>query len=305
MFGPSSASPVEVFGLRFAHAVGLAAGYDKDATAWRGLACLGFSHVEIGTVTPRPQAGNARPRVFRLPADRGVINRLGFPSAGMEVVAANLAGPRPRDVILGVNIGKNKETPLPDAAGDYLVVMKRLYSLADYVTVNVSSPNTPGLRDLQGGDYLGALLSTLVSSRDELAGKHGRKPLLVKLAPDLDEDALSESLDAVQSAGVDGVIATNTTIARDGLCSPARGEKGGLSGAPLTDMSTTMVARICDRLGDSIPVVGVGGIMNADDAAAKLAAGARLVQIYSGMVYAGPSMPGKTATALARRVLTA
>lgn len=306
LYRPRRADPVTVFGLRFPHVVGLAAGYDKDALAWRGLACLGFSHVEIGTVTPRPQTGNAKPRVFRLPEDRGVINRLGFPSRGMEFVAARLEGPRPDHVVLGVNIGKNKETPLAEAANDYLAVMERLYTLCDYVAVNVSSPNTPGLRELQGGDYLGDLLSRLVSRRDALVSETGqRRPLLVKIAPDLEDEALAESVAAIIGAGVDGVISSNTTIARDGLQSPNAGEAGGLSGAPLTDRSTERLGALCRMLDGAMPVIGVGGIMDAQDAAAKLQAGASLVQLYTGMIYAGPSLPGEIAGALARNTSNA
>lgn len=301
VFAPVSPQPVTAFGLNFSHPVGLAAGYDKDGIAWRGLACLGFSHVEIGTVTPQPQGGNPKPRVFRLVDDRGVINRLGFPSRGMEFVAAQLGGPRPDGVVLGVNIGKNKDTALVDAAGDYLAVMTRLYDVADYIAVNVSSPNTPGLRDLQGGDYLGALLTTLVARRDELAARSGtRKPLLVKIAPDLDDDALRTSAGAIVDAAVDGVIATNTTVARAGLTSSHRAEKGGLSGAPLTDRSTERLATLCRFLGPEVDVVGVGGVMAARDAAAKIAAGAKLVQVYSGMVYAGPGLASAIASQLPR-----
>ena len=301
MFAPRIARPVEAFGLRFAHEVGLAAGYDKDGTAWRGLASLGFSHVEIGTVTPRPQPGNPRPRVFRLVEDRGVINRLGFPSRGMDFVAAQLEGPRVADVVLGVNIGKNKDTPLQRAHEDYLAVMERLYAVCDYVTVNVSSPNTPGLRDLQGARYLHDLLSRLVDRRDVLASKEGvRRPLLVKIAPDLDDDELAESVGAILEAHVDGVIATNTTISRGGLRSAHCEQAGGLSGAPLTDRSTERVASLCRMLNGKLPVIGVGGIMHAEDARQKLDAGAKLVQLYSGMVYAGPSLARDIAEQLAR-----
>ncbi len=299
-FMPAKAEPVEAFGLKFAHAVGLAAGYDKDALACRGLGCLGFSHIEIGTVTPLPQVGNAKPRVFRLLDDRGIINRLGFPSRGMEFVARQLTVNKPQDVVVGVNIGKNRDTTLRDAATDYLAVMERLYGLCDYIAVNVSSPNTPGLRDLQGGDYLGDLLGRLVNRRDGLAAEtQKRRPLLVKLAPDLDDTALADSVSAILAAGVDGVIATNTTIARDGLRSVHAGEKGGLSGAPLTDRSTERLAAICAALSGKIDVIGVGGVMNDEDAAAKLRAGAKLVQVYSGMVYAGPGLARDIAESLA------
>lgn len=301
IFAHRDVTPVEAFGLSFSHAVGLAAGYDKDALAWRGLAALGFSHIEVGTVTPRPQAGNPRPRVFRLAEDRAVINRLGFPSRGMEFVARQLKGPRPDGVVIGVNIGKNKETPLSEAVKDYLAVMTRLYDLADYVAVNVSSPNTPGLRDLQRFDYLGDLLGALAAARDQLStSKERRVPLLVKLAPDLDDNEVSQSVEAIKSAGIDGVIATNTTICRDGLRSSFADQSGGLSGAPLTVRSTSRLRAICGALGPKIDVIGVGGIMGPADAAEKLRAGAKLVQVYTGMVYAGPAFATRVASQLPR-----
>lgn len=287
-------------GLRFAHPVGLAAGYDKDGLAWRGLACLGFSHVEVGTVTPLPQAGNPCPRVFRLVDDQALINRLGFPGRGMEFVASRLAAQRPNSVVVGVNIGKNKSTPLASAADDYLAVLERLYKLCDYVAVNVSSPNTPGLRELQNADYLGDLLGALVERRDRLQRSTGlRRPLLVKLAPDLDAGELATSLRAVVASGVDGVIATNTTIARPALVSADRGQAGGLSGAPLTVPAVEMMAAVRAAVGPDMPLIGVGGIMGADDARLRLAAGANLVQLYTGLIYGGPGLPSSVAAELA------
>ncbi len=238
--------------------------------------------------------------MFRLAADRAVINRLGFPSRGMEFVARRLQGPRPGGVVIGANIGKNKDTPLADAPADYLAVMERVYRLCDYLAVNVSSPNTPGLRDLQQGDYLGDLLGRLRARRDELARKTGdRRPLVVKIAPDLDAEALAETLNAVQASGIDGVIATNTTIARPALQSEHAGQKGGLSGAPLTAAANDMIAAVRAHVGPDLAVIGVGGIMDAGHAARRLSSGADLVQVYSGLVYAGPSMPAAIATELA------
>ena len=284
--------PVKAFGLTFPNSVGLAAGYDKDGSAWRGLACLGFGHLELGTVTPAPQPGNPRPRIFRLPSDKALINRMGFPSGGAELLARRLAGPRPDGVVIGVNLGKQKETPLEEAGQDYLALLERFAPLADYLTVNVSSPNTPGLRELQSRDYLERLLAPLVRRRDELLpGLPGPSPVLVKLAPDLDDAQLDDALEAALAAGVDGVIATNTTISRPTLRTPGVGqETGGLSGAPLTGMSTRMIQAITRRAGTKLPVVGAGGIMGPDDARAKLDAGAVLVQVYTGLIYGGPGL---------------
>lgn len=288
---PCPPRPVEVFGLRFPNRVGLAAGYDKDGLGWRGLAALGFGHVEIGTVTPRPQAGNERPRLFRLGEDGGLINRLGFPSEGMDVVAGRLGGPRPGGVILGLNLGKNKETPLEEAGRDYDVLLRRFYAAADYLVVNVSSPNTPGLRELQSRRWLEGLLGGLAASRAELvrAGEP-RRPLLVKLAPDLSDEALDDALGATLDAGFDGVIATNTTVDRAGLRSPLASELGGLSGRPLAKKAARMVAEISRRTGGRLPIVAVGGIDSVDEAQARLDAGATLVQIYTGLIYRGPGV---------------
>jgi dihydroorotate dehydrogenase len=280
--GPISipeSDPVELFGLRFANRVGLAAGYDKDGLGWRGLARLCFGHIEIGTVTPRPQAGNPRPRLFRLPEDQALINRMGFPSRGADFVARRLRGPRPPGLILGVNLGVNRDTAMGRAAEDYIRGMQLFNPLADYLVINVSSPNTPGLRSLQFGRALIELLASLAPFRD--------KPLLVKLAPDLDDEQLKYCLDTISEAAIDGVIATNTTLHRPPLVSANRDEAGGLSGAPLTQPSLAMVRRISELSGGHLPIIAVGGIMSAADARAALDAGASQVQVYTGLVYRG------------------
>ena len=285
--------PVQAFGLSFANPVGLAAGYDKDGLAWRGLACLGFGHIEIGTVTPVGQAGNPRPRIFRLVEDQGLINRMGFPGHGAEFVARHLTQRRPAGLVLGVNIGKNKDTPLENAAQDYLSLLRTFASRADYIAINVSSPNTAGLRRLQARRALEELLGLLAEERKQIelqhaAGKH--LPVLVKLAPDLTEAELEDALQAIQQAGMDGVIATNTTVERQVVRSPRAQESGGLSGLPLFPRSLEMVSRIVQTTQGRLPVIGVGGITNAASAQAMLDAGAVLVQVYTGMVYAGPGL---------------
>jgi dihydroorotate dehydrogenase len=291
MFAAPDVEPVEVFGLRFPNRVGLAAGYDKDGVGFRGLACLGFGHIEVGTVTPEPQPGNPRPRVFRLVERRSVINRMGFPGRGAAYVAEQLRGLRPGGPVLGVNIGKQKTTPLEEAAGDYEELVDVFAPLADYLAVNISSPNTPGLRKLQERGFLGALLGRVATRRDEVAGRTGRRaPVLVKLAPDLDDAQLLTAVDAIAASGLDGIIATNTTIGREGLDHPLAGEEGGLSGAALTDLSTRIIARIHEHTGGAIPIVGVGGVMGPEDARAKLDAGATLIQVYTGLVYEGPGL---------------
>ena len=279
--------PINVFGLTFPNPLGLAAGYDKDGLAWRGLAALGFGHIEIGTVTLKPQAGNPRPRIFRIPEERAVINRMGFPGRGANYVAGHLTKTVARNpgVILGVNIGKNKDTPNEDAAGDYVALMKVFSPLADYLVVNISSPNTVGLRRLQAREYLEALLNQLMFERSKL---NLQRPLLVKLAPDLTDKELADALEVIQGAGLDGIIATNTTVSRRHLRSKIGHETGGLSGAPLTGISREMVAKIHEHTEGRLPIIGVGGIMTPDDASAMLAAGATLIQVYTGLIYAGP-----------------
>jgi dihydroorotate dehydrogenase len=290
-FRAPGAEPVDAFGLRFPNRVGLAAGYDKDGDGWRGLACLGFGHIEVGTVTPEPQPGNPRPRVFRLVEARSLINRMGFPGRGARYVAERLRGRAPGGPVLGVNIGKQKTTPLEEAAGDYEELVEVFAPLADYLAVNISSPNTPDLRRLQERDFLGALLGRVVARRDEVAARIGRRtPVLVKLAPDLDDGQLATAVEVILASGLDGIIATNTTVGRDGLAHPLAREEGGLSGAALGERSTRVIARIRELSGGALPIIGVGGILGPEDARAKLDAGATLVQIYTGLVYEGPGL---------------
>jgi dihydroorotate dehydrogenase len=287
----SRASEVQAFGVVFPNPIGMAAGYDKDGLAWRGLACLGFGHIEVGTVTPHPQPGTPEPRIFRLADEEAVINRMGFPNRGAEFLARRLNKPRSYGVVMGVNIGKNKETPLEIAALDYLSLLRTFAPLADYLAINVSSPNTPGLRKLQARHALEDLLTHLNDERRVLRQRLGKKiPLLVKLAPDLSDTELDSSLEAILATGMDGVILANTTFSRDGVHSPLAGEEGGLSGAPLRKRSTAMVRRVAGLSGDKLPIVASGGVMTPADAREKLDAGARLVQIYTGMIYAGPGL---------------
>jgi dihydroorotate dehydrogenase len=300
MFAVPDAEPVEVFGLRFPNRVGLAAGYDKDGVGFRGLACLGFGHIEVGTVTPEPQPGNPKPRVFRLVEGRSVINRMGFPGRGAAHVAGQLRGRPPGGPVIGVNIGKQKTTPLDTASDDYERLMEVFAPLADYLAVNISSPNTPGLRRLQDPAFLGRLLGRIAAKQDELADDAGtRVPVLVKLAPDLDGDQLRTAVDVIVESGLDGIIATNTTVDRAPVAGhPAAGQEGGLSGAALTEMSTRVVAAICDHLDGALPVIGVGGIMSPADARAKLDVGATLVQVYTGLIYEGPGLVKRILTAI-------
>ncbi len=283
--------PVQVYGLNFTNRVGLAAGYDKDGQGWRGLASLGFGHIELGTVTPRPQPGNPKPRVFRYPEERALINRMGFPGRGAEYLLKQLQGARPAGLVLGVNIGKNKDTPLEAAAVDYLSLLNSFAACVDYLAVNVSSPNTEGLRRLQARQALQELLEALARPRLDLQAKLRRRiPLLVKIAPDLDDAQLDDALQAIQDTGMDGVIATNTTLSREGLAVRQAAESGGMSGAPLSERSTAMVRKIYQRTGGKLPVIGVGGVMDAAGARQKLDAGASLVQVYTGLIYAGPGL---------------
>jgi dihydroorotate dehydrogenase len=283
--------PVQVFGLTFSNPVGLAAGYDKDGTAWRGLASLGFGHIEVGTVTPRPQSGNQLPRLFRLPEDRALINRMGFPGRGAESVARQFQYEQKKDLVLGVNLGMNKDTPLIDAVDDYLALLHIFAPLADYVVLNVSSPNTVGLRRLQAKDTLHQLLTAMDKERRRsLSPDSGPTPMLVKLAPDLTDSELDDALEVITDIGLDGVVATNTTISRDGLTGTRGDETGGVSGAPLRARSTEMIGRIYQQTGGKLPIIGVGGIMDADGAREKLDAGASLVQVYTGLVYRGPNL---------------
>ena len=274
---------VSAFGFQFPNPVGLAAGFDKDAEVPDAMLKLGFGFVECGTVTPRPQAGNPRPRLFRLPEDGAVINRMGFNNQGMEAAAARLSARR-KTGIVGINIGANKDSA--DRIADYAETFARLASLADYVTVNVSSPNTPGLRGLQNKDELARLLSTLMATR----GGSGFKPVLLKIAPDLDEQALDDIAQTVAASGIEGIIISNTTIARPPLKSAHAQEAGGLSGRPLLAPSTEMLRRMRRRVSANIVLIGAGGIFSGADAYEKIRAGASLVQLYTGLVYEGPGL---------------
>jgi dihydroorotate dehydrogenase len=292
--------PVDVMGLRFPNRVGLAAGMDKDARhvgAWGGL---GFGFVEVGTVTPRPQPGNARPRLFRLPAAQALINRMGFNNSGAAEAAARLAG-RPACPLVGVNIGKNAVTPKEKAADDFRAAMREVYSVADYIAVNVSSPNTAGLRDLQAASALDALLGALCAEREKLAAEQGRLvPLAVKLSPDLSHDKLEDAARCVSAHPVAAVIATNTTTDRSAVAGlPHAAESGGLSGLPLREVSTRMIGRLRSLLPDRMAIIGVGGIFCAEDAREKIRAGADLVQVYTGLVYRGPGLVRELAEGLA------
>lgn len=284
--------PVTAFGLTFRNPVGLAAGYDKDAVAVRGLAALGFGHIEVGTVTPSPQEGNPRPRIFRLVEDQAVINRMGFPGEGASKVERRLSSVvrRPSSVVIGVNLGKNKDTPLEHAAEDYLSLMRTFAPLADYLAINVSSPNTVGLRRLQGREMLEKLLGQINVERQT---SHVTRPILVKLAPDLSDAELDDAVGVTLNKNMDGIIATNTTLGREGLRSKYREESGGLSGSPLRIRSEAVLREVVKRVAGRIPVVSVGGIMSPEDAKRRLDMGAALVQVYTGLVYAGPGLVQK------------
>jgi dihydroorotate dehydrogenase len=275
--------PVEVFGVTFPNRVGLAAGMDKDGAALPAWPALGFGFVEVGTVTARAQPGNPKPRLFRLPESAGVINRMGFNNAGAAALAGRLEALGPLDVPLGISLGKSKATPLEEAVDDYLTSYTLLRPYADYIAVNVSSPNTPGLRTLQDKEHLAALLGALV----------GKTPVLVKIAPDLAEPAIAEVLDVCLAYGAAGIIATNTTLGRDGLApadQPRAGEAGGLSGRPLTERARKVVHFVHEETAGRLPIIGVGGILDADDAVRLFDAGASLVQLYTGFVYRGPAL---------------
>lgn len=297
--------PVRLFGLTFPNILGMAAGFDKDARVATGLACLGFGHVEVGTLTPYPQSGNPRPRVFRLPADRALINRMGFPNRGTAQAVARLRAARAAgtqsEMVMGVSLGKQKETPLAEAAGDYVAVMRAVFPDADYLAVNVSSPNTPDLRALQGGRYLDGLLQRLAEEGEALAEEHGqRPPLLLKIAPDLTWAEVDAIIAAALDGGVAGIIATNTTVSRRGVHDARREEEGGLSGAPLAARSNELIAYVSRQTAGRLPIIGVGGVFSAADVRAKLDAGAELVQVYTGLVYEGPAMAGRILRELER-----
>jgi dihydroorotate dehydrogenase len=290
---------VRLAGLRFAHPVGLAAGFDKNGDYLDALGALGFGHIEVGTVTPRPQPGNPRPRLFRLRRERAVINRMGFNNAGAEHAAAALRRSNYRGV-RGVSIGKNADTPLDQAAEDYLLCLRKLYEVADYFAVNVSSPNTARLRELQEADALGGIIEPLQRERRALEARHGKRvPLLVKISPDLDTAALVELCAALRRHRVDGVIATNTSIDLPELrAQPAQRQGGGISGAPLAPRSLAMLRELRAALGADVPIISVGGIMRGADVVARLAAGANLVQLYTGFVYRGPALLDEALDAL-------
>jgi len=283
--------PTQVFGLHFANPVGLAAGLDKNGAHIDALAALGFGFIEVGTTTPRPQAGNPKPRMWRLPEHQAVINRLGFNNEGVDALVRNVERARYGGV-LGINIGKNKDTPNEQAVDDYITCLTRVYARASYVTVNISSPNTQGLRDLQEEETLKRFIGTLREAQEKLAAQHGaRKPMLLKIAPDLGDAELDAIASVLLAAGIDGLICTNTTIDRSAIAGATHAEEaGGLSGKPLFDKATSVLRGMAKRIGGKIPLVGVGGILNGADAAAKIAAGAKLVQFYSGMIYRGPEL---------------
>jgi dihydroorotate dehydrogenase len=294
-FAPAPRQPEgcarRVMGIDFPNPVGLAAGLDKDADHIDALAALGFGFIEVGTVTPRPQPGNPRPRLFRIQPARAVLNRMGFNNAGVDRLVANVEAASFRGV-LGINIGKNFDTPIERAGDDYVHCLKRIYRLASYVTVNISSPNTRNLRQLQESHELGRLLAAVTAEREKLADHHGRRvPLALKIAPDLEDGQIDAIAELAVASQIDAIIATNTTVSRDGVTGlPNSDEAGGLSGAPLTRRSTYVVSRLARALGGTMPVIGVGGIMRAQDAADKIVAGASLVQIYTGLIYRGPQL---------------
>jgi dihydroorotate dehydrogenase len=296
--------PVTLAGITFPNRIGLAAGLDKNARCIDGLGALGFGFVEVGTVTPKPQPGNPKPRMFRLPRAKALINRLGFNNDGLDAFIANVkrSSFRSKGRILGLNIGKNATTPIENATSDYLIALEGVYPHADYVTVNISSPNTANLRSLQSDEALDALLGAVAARREELAKRHGRRvPVFVKIAPDLDEAQVSVIAATLKRHGMDGVIATNTTIARDAVKGlPHAEEAGGLSGAPVLEPSNRVIRMLRAHLGRGFPIIGVGGVMSGADAVSKLQAGADVVQIYTGLIYRGPDLVTEAARALKR-----
>ncbi|MBI5658569.1 MAG: quinone-dependent dihydroorotate dehydrogenase [Nitrosomonadales bacterium] len=312
-----AANPRTVMGLTFPNPVGLAAGLDKDGACIDALAALGFGFIEVGTVTPRPQPGNPRPRLFRLPEAQAIINRMGFNNCGVDALIANVQrskycgnsirtgipgqpGIPDQPGILGINIGKNADTPMERAADDYLICLRKVYPHAGYVAVNISSPNTRNLRQLQGASELDALLSQLKAEQESLAGLHGKYvPLALKIAPDLDGEQIRQIAALLVRHRMDGVIATNTTLSREGVEHlPQHAEAGGLSGAPVRGKSTAVIRELAAALDGALPIIGVGGILSGADAVEKIRAGASLVQIYSGMIYRGPELVKECAEAI-------
>ena len=299
--GGGVGEPVEVLGLRFGNRIGLAAGMDKDGDTIDGLGRLGFGSIEIGTFTPRAQAGNPKPRLFRLIEQEAIINRMGFNNGGIAAGVANARRARTFRGVLGFNIGKNKDTPNEEAAADYLECLRQAYPVADYIAVNLSSPNTPGLRELQGAEACARLLETLKREQERLAGEQGKRvPLLFKVAPDLDDVHIRDLSAVFLAGGLDGLIATNTTLDRDLVAGhPRAAEAGGLSGRPEFAKSTAVLQAFASHLGGHIPIIGVGGISSLEDAQAKLRAGASLVQVYTAFIYQGPRLIRQLARGLA------
>jgi dihydroorotate dehydrogenase len=283
--------PRQVMGITFSNPVGLAAGLDKNAAVIDGLAALGFGFIEVGTITPRPQPGNPKPRLFRVREAQGIVNRFGFNNLGVDNLIDNVKAAKYKGV-LGINIGKNFDTPMENAAEDYLICMRKVYAYATYIAVNISSPNTKNLRALQEKEALSSLLATLKSEQTKLANQHGKYvPITLKIAPDLERDQINEIADLLMEHKIDGVIATNTTLARDMVKGMEHAdETGGLSGVPVRRKSTLVIQQLSQRLQGAVPIIGVGGILSGADAVEKIAAGADLVQVYSGLIYKGPAL---------------
>ena len=288
-----------VMGLNFPNPVGLAAGLDKNGECINGLANLGFGFIEIGTTTPLPQPGNPKPRLFRLPEAQGIINRMGFNNGGVDALIANVERANYRG-ILGINIGKNAATPMENAAGDYLTCLRRVYAHASYITVNISSPNTKNLRQLQDEAALDDLLSQLKTGQQILADRHGKYvPIALKIAPDLEDEQIAQIANLLMRHRIDGVIATNTTLSREGVANLTHGnETGGLSGAPVRDKSTAVIRKLTRHLQGELPIIGAGGILSGNDAVEKIEAGASLIQLYSGLIYRGPKLVAECAKAI-------
>ncbi|QLE85384.1 quinone-dependent dihydroorotate dehydrogenase [Shewanella sp. Scap07] len=284
-------APVTFMGLTFPNPVGLAAGMDKDGECIDAFHAMGFGHIEVGTVTPRPQPGNDQPRLFRIKPAKAIINRMGFNNKGVDALVDNLKAAK-SGAMVGVNIGKNKDTPVEQGKDDYLICMDKVYQYAAYIAVNISSPNTPGLRALQYGELLDDLLGSLKAKQKDLAKQHGKYvPIALKIAPDLSQEEVQSIADSLIRNEFDGAIATNTTLTRDGVSGLMNSnEAGGLSGKPLNSLSTKVIKQLADALGGKLPIIGVGGINSAEDALDKLDAGAEMVQIYSGFIYQGPQL---------------
>ena len=299
--------PIELAGLTFPNRVGMAAGLDKNARCIDALGAMGFGFVEVGTVTPKAQPGNPKPRMFRLPESRALINRLGFNNDGLDAFVRNVQqatfrsqNKRRHPMLLGLNIGKNAATPIENATSDYLICLDGVYPHADYVTINISSPNTQNLRALQSDEALDALLGAVTERREQLAQRHGKRiPFFVKIAPDLDESQVALIAATLKRNGMDGVIATNTTISREAVKGMAHAEEtGGLSGSPVLEASNRVIAQLRAELGSGYPIIGVGGILSAEDAVSKIRAGADVVQIYTGLIYKGPELVTQAAQAI-------